>query len=121
MNKHIHVLATALSALAFAGCGQKTQQQKIDDNLGNIYALNGDDRQMAEINAKKFYEKNWRTVGDASERGAFNYCRPSDSNANGLVSCFGTVPQLGGGYKEIKMFCGYRKDLVGCSDEDTVK
>ena len=31
------------------------------------------------------------------------------------------VPQIAGGYKEVKRYCGYTPELVGCSDEDTVK
>ena len=47
--------------------------------------------------------------------------RPSDSNNNGMVSAIGTIPRVNGGYEETKVYCGYRKDLVGCSDEDTVR
>jgi hypothetical protein len=55
------------------------------------------------------------------ERGVVTMVRPSDSNANGLVTTIGMIPQLQGGFKEVKVYCGYRPELVGCSDEDTVK
>lgn len=109
----------AATILGLAACSQQSEQDKVTEQLTKVYPLTADERQMAEINAKQYFEKTWIDAENA--RGGFVSCRPSDSNANGLVSCFGKVPQAGGGYKDVKMYCGYRKELVGCSDEDTVK
>lgn len=123
MKKLVFVIIT--TAL-LAACAPKSNEEKIRENITEtIYPLNADERAAAQTNAKQFYEKEWPqkqvdgTMG--RERGFFNECRPSDSNANGLVSCFGKVPNMNGGYADVKRYCGYRKELVGCSDEDTVK
>lgn len=113
-------LIIALAAVGIlAACGQQSEQDKVAEQMTKVYPLTADERQMAEINAKQFFEREW--IDAENRRGGFVSCRPSDSNANGLVSCFGKVPVAGGGYKDVKQYCGYRKDLVGCSDEDTVK
>jgi len=75
-------------------------------------------------NAKTFFEKEFPVIVNgqrSTDRGVFLECRPSDSNFNGLVTCKGQVPQINGGFREITRYCGYTPDLVGCSDEDTVK
>lgn len=114
------LIALIIAATLVTACGQKTAEQKINEQVKeNVHALTPDERQRAEINAKKFYEREWTTA--RNERGMLNECRPSDSNFNGLVTCNGMVPQPQGGFKEVKRYCGYTPDLVGCSDEDTVK
>jgi len=121
MRKSIITLAIAalVACAGLAGCGAKTAEQKITNQVAQLHALTADERSRAETNAKKFYEKQWITA--ANERGQFNECRPSDSNFNGLVTCFGFIPKPGGGYNEAKRYCGYTPELTGCSDEDTVK
>ena len=112
-------LAT-LIALSTVACGQKSAEEKVaEQTKEKVYPLSADERSMAAINAKAYFEKEWITAGNA--RGQLNMCRPSDSNFNGMVSCFGFVPKANGGYVETKMFCGYKPELVGCSNEDTVK
>lgn len=114
------ILIAALVAIGLSACGGKSADEKIKEQVKEkTHALNPDERIRAEINAKKFFEREWATAAGA--RGQLNECRPSDSNFNGLVTCSGMVPQPGGGYKEVKRYCGYTPDLVGCSDEDTVK
>lgn len=109
---------TLLSALV--GCGKtETQEQKLQAQMSKVYPLTADERQMAEVNAKQYFERAWADAG--GQRGMYVNCRPSDSNSNGMVSCFGKIPSAQGGFKDVKMYCGYRKELVGCSDEDTVK
>lgn len=113
-------LATLAIATAVAGCGeQKTSSQKVNDQLGRVHALTDSERPLAEANAKKYFERPW--VQADNKIGQLVGCRPSDSNSNGLVTCSGLVPQANGGYSEVRRYCGYRPDLVGCSDEDTVK
>lgn len=117
MNKTFLMLAISLS---LAACGQQTAEQKINRQVKDkVHALTADERQLAMINAKSFYEKEWSIYDN--KRGMVTECRPSDSNFNGLVTCTGMVPNSHSGYAEIKRYCGYTPGLVGCSDEDTVK
>lgn len=115
-------LALSLLAIsaALVACGEpQTNEQKVAEQTSKIYALNADERNMASINGKQFFEKEWLPAD--GKRGQLISCRPSDSNFNGLVSCVGFVPQPSGNFEEIKRYCGYKPELVGCSDEDTVK
>jgi hypothetical protein len=119
-------IAILVSALFIQGCSQQTNEQRIQEQITQkVHALGADERLQAQTNAKQFFEKEWpQKKQDGSigrERGFWNECRPSDSNANGLVTYFGKVPTLGGGFEDVKRYCGYRPELVGCSDEDTVK
>lgn len=102
----------------------KTAEERIEDTIDKgVHALTADERPMAQMNAKAFYEKEFPVERDGTlthERGAFLECRPSDSNFNGLVTCKGLVPQRKSGFQEVTRYCGYRKELVGCSDQDTV-
>jgi hypothetical protein len=120
-----------VAAFSLAACKAKpTAEQKVSQTLknSNIYPLNAEERQLASINAKAFFEKEWPVIEKDEdgnkvthkERGYVTLIRPSDSNSNGLVTTIGMVPLLTGGYKEITMYCGYRPELVGCSNEDTV-
>lgn len=132
MKSTFRKLTLCLFAAAFmvgvaglAACGSKTAEEKIAQQITqNVHALTSDERPLAQTNAKAFFEKEFPVqTKDGSltkERGSFLECRPSDSNFNGLVTCKGLVPQLAGGFKEVTRYCGYRKELVGCSDEDTV-
>ncbi len=124
MKKLFAIVAVVIAAIGLSACGQKSAEQKVEAKVASVYALNAEERALAQTNAKQFYEKDWPVVKGSertSERGVWIECRPSDSNFNGLVSCSGQVPQINGGFKEVKRYCGYRKDLVGCSDEDAVK
>lgn len=126
MKKVIAVLLTTLMAMALlGGCTAKSADEKIAEQITeNVHALTADERPLAQMNAKAFFEKEFPVQGDdgslSRERGSFLECRPSDSNFNGMVTCKGLVPQLNGGFKEVTRYCGYRKELVGCSDEDTI-
>jgi hypothetical protein len=122
--KKIIFAAFALASLLSA-CGSQTPEDKVDRLVRqNIHALTSDERPLAQTNAKAFFEKEFPVQQkDGSlgrERGVFLECRPSDSNFNGLVTCKGMVPQMNGGFRETTRYCGYRPELVGCSDEDTV-
>lgn len=116
-------LAVALVAL-LSGCG-KTAEDKIRQQVQDSqHSLTAEERGLAEINAKQYFEKEFPVSRDGKlmrERGAFLECRPMDSNFNGLVTCRGKVPTDAGGYQDITRYCGYRKELVGCSDVDNVK
>lgn len=112
------VILAAMCVLA-VGCGSKSATDKVNETTSKVYALNADERSLAAINGKSYFEREWVQAGGS--RGQFVNCRPSDSNFNGMVSCFGMMPQPNGTYKEMKMYCGYKPELVGCSDEDTVK
>lgn len=114
-----------VAVLGLAACGGNTAEDKIARQVTeNVHALTADERPLAQTNAKAFFEKEFPVQSKdgtlSKERGAFLECRPSDSNFNGLVTCKGMVPNISGGFKEVTRYCGYRKELVGCSDEDTV-
>lgn len=120
---------TAVAVLAIAaagslvGCNEPaTAEQKVQQQITEkVHALTADERLLAAANAKQFFEKEWPISQSERARGFFLDCRPSDSNFNGLVTCFGKVPNMGGGFTDAKRYCGYRPELSGCSDEDMVK
>lgn len=109
----------ALAALASACSDDRSVETKVQDQMSKVHSLNDEERALAGANAKAFFERPWAPAGGKS--GQFIACRPTDSNFNGLVTCTGFVPQPDGTMPEMKRYCGYRADLVGCSDEDTVK
>lgn len=115
------IVVMALAASLLAGCSEQSSEEKIKSQTAKVYGLNADERAMAQTNAKQFYEKEWPISQEEKARGFFIECRPSDSNFNGMVSCFGKIPKLNGGFDDVKRYCGYKPELVGCSDEDTVK
>jgi protein involved in sex pheromone biosynthesis len=124
MKKALSLAICALFALA--ACS-KSAGDKIKEQISEkVHALTADERQLAETNAKQFFNREFpQQQADGSmgaARGVFLDCRPSDSNYNGLVTCHGVMPQVKGGFNDKAMrFCGYTPKLVGCSDEDTVK
>lgn len=118
------VAAIILLVATLSGCN-KTAEDKINQQIkDNQHSLTADERPLATTNAKAYFEKEYpveTAPGVLTKvRGQFLECRPSDSNFNGLVTCKGLVPQLKGGYQEVTRYCGYRPELVGCSDVDTV-
>lgn len=119
MKKIFLTAIVAVSAALLSACGQQTNEQKVAAQTSKVYALTDAERNMASINGKQYFEKEWLPAG--GKRGQLINCRPSDSNFNGLVSCNGFVPQPNGTFAETKMYCGYHAGLVGCSNEDTVK
>lgn len=108
-----------IAALALSACSDKSPEDKVKDQTSKVHPLTEDERALANANGKAFFEKPWAPAG--GKQGQFISCRPSDSNFNGLVTCSGFIPQPDGTMPEIKRYCGYRPELVGCSDEDTVK
>ena len=123
---YIALFAVLAAVVLMTGCGKETTEERIQKQITeSVHSLSADERNLAQTNAKQFYEKPWParnpdgSIGMAN--GYWSECRPSDSNANGMVTCFGKVPQIAGGFADVKRFCGYRKELVGCSDVDNVK
>jgi hypothetical protein len=117
---YIYVMTIALAFVTVACSDPQTADQKVAAQTSKVYALNADERNLAKINSASYFEREW--VQAKGNRGQHVSCRPSDSNFNGFVSCTGMMPQPDGTtYKEKKMYCGYKPELVGCSDEDTVK
>lgn len=126
MTRFRSLALVAVASLALMGCSKQTQEQKVLAQIkDNQHALNAEERQLAQVNAEQYFNKEFPvaktdgTLGRA--RGAFLECRPSDSNANGMVTCRGKVPADGGGFQDQTRYCGYRPELVGCSDVDMVK
>lgn len=105
-----------------AACGSQSAEQKVTAQTSKVHALSADERGLAQTNAKQFYEREWPVdTHGGKARGIWIECRPSDSNYNGLVTCSGKVPQMGGSFADVKRYCGYVPELGSCSDEDTVK
>ena len=115
----IRTLIAAALVTFLAACAPPTPEQKLAKQMSLVHALTADERNMASINGKQFYEKEWLPAG--GKRGQLISCKPSDSNANGLVTCTGFIPQANGSFSEVTRYCGYMPELVGCSAEDTVK
>lgn len=114
------LIAAVMATGALTACGEKqTAEDKTNAQVSKVHALTDEERALAIGNAKSFFERPWAPAG--GKNGQFIACRPSDSNFNGLVTCTGFIPQPDGTMPEVKRYCGYRADLVGCSDEDTVK
>lgn len=120
LKNSIPMIAALAAALALGACSDdRNAQQKVADQISKVHSLTDEERALASSNAKAFFERPWAPAG--GKAGQFISCRPTDSNFNGLVTCTGFIPQPDGTMPEIKRYCGYRADLVGCSDEDTVK
>lgn len=115
----------ALVLCSFTACNQTADEKIKQQMTEKVHALTAEERLLAQTNAKQFFEKEWPvrlddgTIG--KERGFWMECRPSDSNYNGLVTCQGKLPQINGGFQDVKRYCGYRPEMSGCSDEDTFK
>ena len=128
MKKQSILITTALiAALTLTACSKPSVEDKVTENITNgVHALTSEERQLAETNAKQFFVRSFPNGQDAAgelttAKGMFLDCRPSDSNANGMVTCHGIMPKMKGGFDDKSTrYCGYRKELVGCSDEDTV-
>lgn len=127
MKTQTTVVFAAIVALTLTACEQKpveptlTPEQKVQQQLSSIHALTDQERALATANAKEYFERDWPTNEGKKVRGTLISCRPSDSNANGLVTCTGYVGDLDTGrLVERTQYCGYRPELVGCSDKDTV-
>lgn len=126
--KYISLFLAGALAFILLGCSEKpknTTEAIVANVEESVHPLTADERQRASTNAKAYFEKEWPVLSadglsvDHKTNGVFNECRPSDSNANGLVTCSGMIPQAKGGFIEQKRYCGYTPQMVGCSDEDT--
>lgn len=114
----IGLMAIISLGLAFTGCAdKKSATEQVAANVESAaYVLTPEDRARAEANAKSHFNKEW-AIAD-NQRGQFNLCKPTDSNKNGMVSCYGYVPKPGGTFKEDMMYCGYDGKIGGCSPDD---
>lgn len=128
MNKKLVWACVIGVVVVLSGCSRPSVEDKVTANItSGVHALAAEERQLAETNAKQFFNRKFpngkddRTGEMTTASGMFLDCRPSDSNANGLVTCHGILPKMSGGFDDKAVrYCGYRKELVGCSDEDTV-
>lgn len=122
-------LAFALS-IGLTACSEShvpSVEERVKNNITEgVHALSSDERLLAETNAKQLFNRAFPNGKDkegelTTAKGMWLDCRPSDSNANGLVTCHGIMPKMSGGFDDkATRYCGYRPELVGCSDEDTV-
>lgn len=128
MKKTYFTTAAALLAMCMvSACSRPSVEERVKKNITEgVHALSSEERQLAETNAKQFFNRSFPNGKDAAgelttAKGMFLDCRPSDSNANGMVTCHGIMPKMVGGFDDkATRYCGYRPELVGCSDEDTV-
>ena len=124
-NKTVATLLCLMFPLyGLTGCGGPSAETQVKSQLAKVHPLSDKERALADAGAKKYFNHPWPTNDPAKKTvdGSFIACRPSDSNYNGFVSCTGYKPSVEtGALSEITMYCGYREDLVGCSDQDTVK
>lgn len=128
MKTHLKLTITLAAVMALAACNKpQTVAEKVKQNITEgVRALGAEERQLAETNAKQFFNRSFPNGKDAAgelttAKGMFLDCRPSDSNTNGMVTCHGILPKMTGGFDDkATRYCGYRPELVGCSDEDTV-
>jgi hypothetical protein len=125
--KKTALLVAIFGAMALTGCEGKSVESKIQENITQgVHALTADERQLAETNAKQFFNRDFPNGKDkdgnlSTAKGMWLDCRPSDSNANGLVTCHGIMPKMNGNFDDKAIrYCGYLPALVGCSDQDTV-
>jgi hypothetical protein len=124
MKKTFSCAIVGVLMIISTGCGGNTPQQEAKEQLSKVHPLTDEERNLAISNAKSFFNRPWPTnvEGQKSINGSFINCRPSDSNNNNYVSCSGYKPNVNSGaLEEITMYCGYKPELVGCSNEDTVK
>ena len=113
----------ALMALPLGACGgsNKSAEEQVKDQTSKLYKLTDEERSLATANAKKYFEQTWPVNGGKTVQGKLINCRPTDSNKNGLVSCTGYIADVNtGNLVEKTVYAGYRPDLVGVSDQDTV-
>ena len=121
--KQSNILWCVLAGYFVTACAEpKSVEQKIEDSQAKVYNLTPDERNMAKTNAKAYFEQ--PRIEASGKTGTMTECKPSDSNTNGLVSCFGMVPKpdkinsdgtvVPQGYVEEKRYCGYRPEKIGC-------
>jgi len=116
------IIALSLLSVSILSCGKPpTATEQIQKNLSNVYPLTDEERALADANAKKYFEQVWPVNQGEPKQGKKLNCRPTDSNKNGLISCTGYVVNLKGEYVEKTVYAGYRPDVVGVSDQDTVQ
>lgn len=126
-SRFASILFIMALAIGLAACSKQSVEERVKANITEgVHALTAEERQLAETNAKQFYNRSFPNGQDAAgelttAKGMFLDCRPSDSNTNGLVTCHGIMPKMKGGFDDKSTrYCGYRPEMVGCSDEDTV-
>jgi hypothetical protein len=110
------LLLSLAIATTLAACGAE----------GGVYNLDVDEAKRAQVNAAAYFNGEHPAGVDAAgnltkKQGSFTACRPQDSNANGMVTCTGMVPDLKGGFIQQTRYCGYRSGnnaVLSCSDKD---
>ena len=104
-----------LAVFLIAACGKKE---------GTAYNLDPDEMRRAQTHAAAYFDAEHPAGTDASgnlvkKKGTLQACRPQDSNANGMVTCTGVLPTLGGGFETVTRYCGYKVGgVISCSDKD---
>jgi predicted small lipoprotein YifL len=106
------IIAASLIVLTLAACGKQNGPLN----------LSPEDMARASANAKQYYTQKHKGLhgGQAWEvQGVFTSCNGVDSNANGLTSCFGKLPDATGqNLVNQQMYCGYDGKIDACQPND---
>jgi hypothetical protein len=116
----LQLLIPVLMLSAFSvSCSANTPEEKREKQASAVYTLTDSELDIANANAKAFFEKTLNVNG-SSVKGTLLNCRPTDSNFNNLVSCNGYVPDPNtGSLYTATIYARY--DGEGVSDVDMVK
>ena len=106
------IIAFSVATIALSACDKQ-------DGPRN---LSPEDMARASANAKQYFTQKHKGLssGQAWEvQGVFTSCNGVDSNANGLVSCFGKLPDATGqNLVNQQVYCGYDGKIDSCQPND---
>lgn len=119
MKRSIISLGFLALAVVLTACNSGTPEQQIKRQESLVKVLTPEENALAAANAKAYFEQMWPTNEGKDKKGKFINCRPTDSNANGLVSCSGYVVDTDGVLQTATVYGRYFGQ--GVSDQDTVK
>lgn len=114
--KRISLLGLAAASIFLAACSGREE----------THNLSVDEARRASTYAAAFFNEDHPAGQDTQgnlikKKGSFQTCRPQDSNANGMVTCNGLLPNMQGGFSPSTRYCGYEtgsKAVLACSDKD---
>lgn len=110
MKKMIFIAFATVVALS--ACGKQDGPRK----------LSPEDMARAAANAKQHFTQKHKGLhgGQAWEvQGVYTSCNGVDSNANGLTSCFGKLPDVTGqNLVNQQVYCGYDGTIDSCQPND---
>lgn len=110
------LLITVIASLTVIACAKREE----------VHNLSVDEARRAKTYAESYFNQDHPGGVDASgqivkKKGSFQACRPQDSNANGMVTCTGLLPNMQGTFTTTTRYCGYESGagaVLECSDKD---